>query len=205
MSAPWSVLPLGKHNCAQDGHEDQERGQLERVDELLEEEHRESFRGGQRAIQSRGGQVVAGARNRRGDEAGDCQRQRNARVGGQPGEIRALFLASVQKHDHEDEQHHDRAAVHNDLHGRDKFRAHEQVEARECHHHDDERERAVNRVLLQNQADRAKNGKGGKHEEDNQGRSHQCFPQIRMATLVRTTFAMDTGSRNFQPKLINWS
>ena len=39
----------------------------------------------------------------------------------------ALFFAGIQQHDDEDEQHHDRAGVHDHLHRRHKLRAQQQV------------------------------------------------------------------------------
>ena len=53
-------------------------------------------------------------------------------------------------------KHHDRARVDDDLHGRDELRAEQQVQHGERNHHQDQRERAVNRLARQNQQHRAR-------------------------------------------------
>src|SRR5206468_4810866 len=97
------------------------------------------------------------------------------------------------------------AAVDDDLHGSDEFRAQEQIQTRESDHHDDQREGAVNRMLLQNQAERANNRQRRQHIEDDELRRHFQLLRSRITKLVMMTLTMETGSSSFQPKDINWS
>src|SRR5262249_3748055 len=94
-----------------------------------------------------------------GQQSGQRQREREATELRELGKVGAFLFASVKKHDNEDEEHHDGAAIDYDLHGGDELGAHQQVKSGESDHHDNERQSAVNRVLLQNEADRADYGK----------------------------------------------
>jgi len=96
----------------------------------------------------------------------------------------------------------DRATVDDDLHGSDKFRSHQQIKPGQRDHHHDERQRAVNRVALQDEAHRADNTHRGEDEENDERHVHQWLLQ-RMAEAVMTTLASDTGRSSFQPKAIN--
>ena len=116
------------------------------------------------------------------------------------GRLERVMAAAI----NEDEQNHDGAAIHDDLNGGNELRSHEQVQARERDHHYNQRERAVNRMALQNQAHRRGYRNRSQNEENRQRRVHWCILHS-ITVLVRITFAMETGSRNFQPKLINWS
>src|SRR6185437_8855028 len=79
----------------------------------------------------------------KGDEAG------NAEENGYTTAACVLFHAGVQQHDDEDEEHHHRAGIDDDLHSRHEFRAEQQEQQRQCAHYDNQRQRAVNRMALQ--------------------------------------------------------
>jgi len=79
-------------------------------------------------------------------------------------------------------QHHDRAAVNDDLHGGDEFRSLEQVKARERNHDDDQRQRAVNRVTLQDQADRSRHCHSRQNQEHRDLQRHG-FVLSRLALI----------------------
>src|SRR5205823_12603630 len=90
----------------------------------------------------------------------------------QLGKTGVFFHDVIQQNNHKDEQHHDRAAIDNDLHGRNELRTHQQIESSERHHHHDQRKRTVNRMLLQNQVDCSDYGERGQDEENKQRRGH---------------------------------
>src|SRR5258708_31612770 len=52
-----SVLPLGKHDCAQDGHKDQKRRQLKRINKFGKQQFRNLLGGGHYSV--RGGRPQA--------------------------------------------------------------------------------------------------------------------------------------------------
>ena len=79
-----------------------------------------------------------------------------------------LFLAGVQQHDDEDEKNHDGTAIHDDLNGGNELGTHQKVKTRQRDHDDDQRERAVNRMALQNQADRGSDRNASENEENRQ-------------------------------------
>src|SRR5262249_61870281 len=113
----------------------------------------------------------------------------------------------VDQHDEKNENNYNLARVDNALHRRDKLRSHQQIQSRERYHHHDERKRAVDRMLLENQADCTNHRECGEHKEDDERRGHwrpHCI-FAKITKLVRMTFTMETGSKSFQPKAINWS
>src|ERR1700733_15547634 len=63
----------------------------------------------------------------------------------------------------------------------------------------------MNRMLLKYQAQRATHRQRRQHKENDQRCAHFIAPHRRIAKLVITTLAMETGSSIFQPKAINWS
>ena len=89
--------------------------------------------------------------------------------------LRALFFAGVQQHDDEDEQHHDGAGVHDDLHGGDELRAQQQVQYRERAHHHDQRQRAVDGMPLQQQIQCSRHAQPAKDDKQNQMHVRQSF------------------------------
>ncbi len=88
----------------------------------------------------------------------------------------ALFLARVQQHDDEDEQHHHRAGINDDLHGGDELGAQQQINQRQRAHHHDQRQRAVDGVLLHQEVDRPSDAQRRENEEQNK-RQHDCLNQ----------------------------
>ena len=94
-----------------------------------------------------------------------------------------LFRAGVQQHDHEDKQHHHRASINNDLHCRDELRAQQQIDERQRAHHHDERERAVDRVLLHQEVDRPSHTQRRENEEKNES-EHWVEPAVRPASTA---------------------
>ena len=101
----------------------QKRRQLERINEVSKNQHGQRLCRGQRTVGSCSRQVAAGMQNGGRNKPGDGDCQWNAAKGGKLRKIGALFFAIVQKHDYEDKQHHDGAAVDDDLHGGNKFGA----------------------------------------------------------------------------------
>ena len=94
-------------------------------------------------------------RNHRRSNAESDNQRRNAQDHRHPAALaQALFCAGIQQHDDEDEQHHDRPRIDDDLYGGDELRSQQQIKQRQRAHHDDERERAVDRVLLHQEVDR---------------------------------------------------
>src|ERR1700688_4987640 len=198
------ALPLSENDGAQDGDENQERSELEGVDEILEEQIGERFGGRGRAILRGGLHCVLRARDGGSEKAGQCDGQRDTGPARELREIGALFDSGIQQHDYEDEQHHDGAAIDDDLHRRDEFRAHQKIETGERDHDHDERERAVNGMALEDKTNRANYTHGREDEENNQRRVHFGLLQ-RIAEAVSTTLARETGRSNFQPKAMSWS
>ena len=86
----------------------------------------------------------------------------------------------------------------------DKFGAHEEIKARKADHDDDERKRTVNRVLLQDEAERAEDGESREYEENEEDGRHEC-PHFSTANAVTMTLAMETGRSSFQPTFMSWS
>src|SRR5258708_20298264 len=100
-----------------------------------------------------------------GEESGESEREREAAELCNFGKVGVLFFASVQEHDDQDEEHHNRATVDDDLHRSDEFRTHQQVETGESDHHDDYQNRAVDRMLLQNQPEPADDSDSNHQQE----------------------------------------
>ena len=78
------------------------------------------------------------------------------------------FAAGIEQHDDEGEEHHDGARVDDDLGDGEELRAEKQVENGERSHDDDERERAVNGMGLQQEIDGSSEAESGKQEEQDQ-------------------------------------
>ena len=83
------------------------------------------------------------------------------------GMFGALFHPGVQQHDDKDEQHHHRAGIDNDLHGGHEFRAQQQVQQGQRTHHHNQRQGAVDGVLLHQQVDRPTYTQRREDEEEN--------------------------------------
>src|ERR1700722_13930803 len=201
------VLPVRQNDGAQNGDQDQKRGELKRINEILENHGGKLTRGRESSRHISGSRVYRGERSRRardggGNEAHQRECQQNSREAGQLGLAGVLLDAGIQEHDDEDEEHHDGAAVDDDLDGGDKLRAHQQIQSGERDHDHDERKRAVNGMLLKNEADSADEGERGKHEENDQRGGHGLL-RNRTKNAVRMTLTMETGKSSFQPKAIS--
>src|SRR6266478_1370465 len=170
------VLPLGEDDGAQNGDENQEGSKLERVDEILEEEIGKRFGGRGSAALCGGLHHILRARNSGGKKPHQRHAQRNACEASEFREIGALLDSGIEQHDDEDEEHHDGAAVDDDLHGGHEFRAHQQIEPGKRNHDHDERERAVNRMALEDQANCASDAHGRERKENNQRSVHLIAP-----------------------------
>src|SRR5579859_1261472 len=197
-------LPLGEDERAHDGDEDQERGEFERIDEFLEE-HRRDLPGGARNERLRGrGHAGVLFIGEGGERRGQRERERKAGEFGEFRKVRVLFFAGVQKHDDEEEEDHDRAAVDDDLDHGDKFGAHEEIKSGEANHDDDKRKGAVNRMALPHETKGAEDGESGKDPENEEGGVHFA-PRTRSRPAVTMRLAMETGSKSFQPTFMSWS
>jgi hypothetical protein len=75
------------------------------------------------------------------------------------------------------EEHHDCAGVDDNLHGGHKFRALQKVKPCERDHDHDQRKRAVNRVPLQDQAQRSGYGDRGEDQENRHLRRDHRIPR----------------------------
>src|SRR5216683_2297929 len=187
-----AALPLGEDDGAQNGDENEERSELEGVDEILEEQIGKRLGGRGRAA-LRG---VLRARDGGSQEAGQCDSERNAGEARELREIGALFDSGIEQHDDKDKQHHDGAAVDDDLHRGHEFRAHQQIESRQRDHDHDERECAVNRMALKDQANCTDDAHGGEHKENNQRRIHLRAPPKNSRSSEH-----DIGERDRQKQL----
>jgi len=78
----------------------------------------------------------------------------------------ALLFAGIQQHDDEGEQHHDGARVDDDLRGGEELGSEQQIEDGQRGHDDDQRERAVDRMPLQQQIQRAGDAQCSEDKED---------------------------------------
>src|SRR5216684_1474844 len=118
-------LPLGQDDGAENSDENEEGSKL-------------SMRRG-------GREIAGGAHDGGGDESAHGESERNTREAREFRKVSALFFARVQKHDDEDEENHDGAAIDNDLDRGDELGAEKKIETGKGDHHNDERERAVDR------------------------------------------------------------
>src|SRR6266852_8236550 len=191
-----AALPLGEDDGAQNGDENQKGSELEGVDEILEEQIGERL-GGRGSTALRGGlHRVLRARDGGSQEAGQRHGERDAGEARELREIGALFDARIEQHDDEYEEHHDRAAVDDDLHSGHELSAHQQIKSSKRDHDHDERECAVNRMALKDQANCTDDAHGGEHKENNQRRIH-----LRAPPKNRRSSEHDIGERDRQKQL----
>ena len=101
-----------------------------------------------------------------GGGAGEADDVGGAAAGG------ALFFAGVEQHDDEDEEHHDGAGVDDDLGGGEELRAERPVEDGERHHDDDQRQRGVDGVALQEEVECSCDRQCA--EDDEECQLHEC-------------------------------
>jgi hypothetical protein len=82
--------------------------------------------------------------------------------------VRSLFSTRVKQHDHKGEQDHDGARVDDDLGGCEEFGSEEQVEDGKRAHNNDERERGIDGVALEEEIQCSSHAQTAKDEEQNQ-------------------------------------
>src|SRR5205085_2315802 len=149
--------------AARQGHGADNRHQQENRSDLEREQVTREQRGANRVRQARVGSARRRQnarllhRNQNESNFGnqyrsqsDCDRQQKL----QP-RTAVLLLLDVQQHDHEDDQHHDRAGVNDHLHGSDERRRQQYVKARQRDEHANQRDRAVERIALRHHRQRA--------------------------------------------------
>ena len=66
-----------------------------------------------------------------------------------------LVVIQVQKHDDENDKHHDRSRIHDDVHGKEKFCAQDEVMSAYAEKGNDEIKDAVDRIFRQHDHQRA--------------------------------------------------
>src|SRR5690348_4299726 len=198
---------LGEHQRAQNRDKNQDRRQLKRQHELREELHRKLLRRSRHWTSYRASRSCALAvfvDERVSHLHQKHNRQRNAREARQPAQIRAHFHSGVEQHNYEHEQHHNGAGINENLYGRDKRRAEQQVQDRQRHHHQHERKGTVHRLAREDQSNRAQHGYHAARDEHQHRHAHE---RILSTTTrpVATRLISESGSRNFQPNAISWS
>ena len=96
-------------------------------------------------------------------------------------------------------EHHDRAGVDDDLRGGEELCAERPVQHRQRHHHDHQRKRRVDRVVLQQQVERC--GYGEQSEDGKQGRSawfgrvRNLLSTLRVRAYCNRRLKLETISR----------
>ncbi len=120
------------------------------------------------------------------DDQSEDQR-RNAEHGRHAAAVSCPLLNSgVEQHDDEDEQHHDRTGINDDLHGGDKLRPQQQVNHGERSHHHNQRQRAVDGMLLREQVNGAAHAHRRENKEKNQMQHDVCPPARILPGYNRT-------------------
>jgi hypothetical protein len=74
-------------------------------------------------------------------------------------------VPQVQQHDHEQEEHHDGARVHQDLDDPDEVRTQQRVDRRQAEERHDQPERAGDRALPRHHHERRRRREHAEHEE----------------------------------------
>ena len=122
----------GEHHRADDREHEQRRGDLERPEEVGEQRRarraRRCCRGRRRRRGSAsaagglgaGGPLVAGEEQHLGEQ--DRRRARSRPAAGTERVVQRVGAVDAEQHDHEQEQHDDRAGVDDDLHRREQVR-----------------------------------------------------------------------------------
>ncbi len=100
-----------------------------------------------------------------GNQQAADQHAGNPKQHSDPAAFGALFLAGIQQHDDEDEQHHDGAGVDDDLHRGDELGAQQQIFHCQRSHHHHQRQRAVDGMPLHQQVDRARHADHTEHRK----------------------------------------
>ncbi len=84
--------------------------------------------------------------------------------------VERFVLVQIQKHNDENDENHNRARVNQNLHGGDERRGERHVNTGERNQNADQRNRAVQRISVINERNRARNGESG--EQKKYGRSN---------------------------------
>ena len=100
------------------------------------------------------------------DPADDAERQNRERAALQ---VLLVIVPEVQQHDHEQEEHHDRACVHDDLNRGQEMSLQEHERARHGTQRGDHEEKAADRALRHDDADRAADREPCEQIEENCG------------------------------------
>src|SRR4029077_20461393 len=191
--------------------EDQDRSDLERQQVIAEEQNGDILSGAPEGAQLN---LIINLAALQQDE------EHHAEQSGDGGHTKphcdaaalGMFLfAGVQQHNDKDEQNHDGAGIDDDLYRGDELSAQQQIKQRQRTHHYDERERGDEGIFLEQQVQSARHT--DTREDDEQQRMDHLFSwttyygaaRQAMMALVTMMLAMDSGSRNFHPKPINWS
>ena len=112
-----------------------------------------------------------------------------------------VLVRRVQQHDDEEEQHHDRAGVDDDLNDRDERRVEQDVQTGERAERGDEQQHAVDRIALRDDEQR-------RHDRDRREHVEQAScqrPKYSTAAAVASRLTTASGSSTFQPNAISWS
>ena len=110
-----------------------------------------------------------------------------------------LFARRVQQHDDEQEEHHDRAGIDDDLNDRDERRIEQHVQAREPDERSDQQQHAVDGIRLHDDEQRRADGDRREHVEEDQVKA----PKYSTPAAVASRLTTESGSRNFQPNAIS--
>src|SRR5688572_5279640 len=80
-----------------------------------------------------------------------------------------VIMTEVEQHDDEEEQHHDRARIDDDLDRRNEVRAEQHVDCREAEEREHQEQQARDRVVAHDHAHAAADGDRGEHQEEQLG------------------------------------
>ena len=181
-------LPLGEDDRADDGGEEQDRSDLERHQVDLEQRCRDGAddparrlllaqRPGRESASPGSAKAGAWATSAREPARGVAPERRTARPTSRPTITSAaataegprmseLRVPQVEQHDHEEEQHHDRAGVDQHLDRGDELGVEQHVDGGQREHGGHQPERGAHRVALQDAERRRDHGDGGEDVED---------------------------------------
>ncbi len=119
---------------------------------------------------------------------------------GTPDVTSSLFLLDVQQHDDKDDEHHDRAGVDDHLDSGDERRREHHVETSERNEDADQRDRAVERITLRNDSNRAADRESGEeYEEESKHQRERRLDNVKEYQTVAVKKIL--SSANGQQKL----
>jgi hypothetical protein len=164
-------LPLGQHHRGDRGDDQQDRRRLER-EEVVAEEHLGHRLRVARRLQKveplgRVGREPDPRAQRGRDLQDEPDREHDRDRSLQPQPFRPhVDPVDAEQHDHEQEQHHDRAGVHDDLHREQERGVEHQVHHRDAPEVHDEEQRGVDDAPGDEHPDRRGDGDRREHPED---------------------------------------